>query len=196
MSEQVNTGNRVSAETGRHYYGCLFCITGQEDDVIQRINQQIDIRVIAPVRQHYHRKKGVYSIREDRMFPGYVFFVTDDPEFPVRQLEKVDGVMRLVKYDTEEWALTGEDALMVEDLFEYNGLIGFSQGKFIDGRLHISQGFLKRYEREICKVDKRHRTAKIQVRLNNRLIDLWLGYEAEDDDTLPQRSDAGEADAQ
>lgn len=162
-------------------YGCLFCVTGHEDEVAGQLRVRWpELRVINPVRQHYYRKSGAYTIVEDRMFPGYMFFSTNDVDFPVNQIERMEGILRLLRYDNEEWTLRGDDREIVEELFKFNGVIGFSKGTFVDGRLHISQGFLKRYERAICKVDKRHKTAKISIKLNNRLIDLWLGYDEEE----------------
>ena len=167
----------------RHYYGCLFCLTGEENDVITRLKRSYDLSVISPVRQHYFRRKGELSIIEDKVFPSYLFFATGDPDLPVKELERLDGVIRLLRYDAEEWILRGEDARMVEDLFKTNGVIGLSKGRFVDGRLHIIEGFLKPYEQDILKVDKRHQAAMIRMKLNNRDVEVWLGYELADEET-------------
>ena len=161
----------------KRFYGCLFCLTGDEEEVIARVEKSFDLPVISPVRQHYFRRKGEFSLVEDKVFPGYLFFETDDPDLPVKKLENSDGVIRLLRYDAREWILRGGDARMAEELFKNNGVIGLSKGRFVDGRLQILEGFLKPYENDIIRVDKRHRAALIKMKLNDREVELWLGYE-------------------
>lgn len=174
------TGARQNETRKGPFYGCLFCLTGDEDDVITRLKKNFDLSVISPVRQHYFRRKGDMSIVEDKVFPGYIFFSTDDPDIHLGDLEYTDGVIRLLRYDSEEWILRGEDAAMVADLFRNNGVIGLSKGRFVKGRLQIVEGFLKPYEKDIRKVDRKHNAAMIKIKLNNREVELWLGYELVD----------------
>lgn len=169
-------------QRGQQYYGCLFCVTGREEDIAERIQDRTNIKALAPIKLRYHRKKGGFSVRTARIFPGYVFFTTDRSDFSVETLETIDGVIRLLKYDNQDWSLKGSDAETVAELFNYGGVVGFSKGSFIDGRLRIRQGFLKRYEDEIFSVDRRHRAAKIRMRLNNQLMEMWFGYEIDDDE--------------
>lgn len=176
----------MSEARGKRFYGCLFCLTGEENEVIAQLKKRFDMPIISPVRQHYFRRKGELSVVEDKVFPGYLFFATEDPELPVKELEKLDGVIRLLRYDAEEWILSGEDVQMVEEFFRNNGVIGLSRGRFVDGRLQIIEGFLKPYEKDILKVDRRHNAAMIKMKLNNREVELWLGYELVDEE---QKSD-------
>ena len=167
--------------SGSRVYGCLFCLSGQERDVIARLKKRLDLSVIAPVRQHFFRRKGEMSVVEDRVFPGYLFFETDDRNFSVEQFDRLDGVIRLLRYDAQEWMLTGTDAELAEKLFRCGGVIGLSRARFVNGRLQIIEGFLKDYEGDICKVDKRHNAAMIRTKLNGHMTELWLGYELVDE---------------
>lgn len=164
------------------YYGCFFCVTGQEDAVIQRMRKKCDLHIISPVKLRYHRKKGIFSIRTGRVFPGYLFFSTDHRDLKVEYLENTQGIIRLLKYDDDNWVLSGSDAEIVSELFDCAGVIGFSKGQFVDGRLRIREGFLKRYEDDICSVDRRHRAAIVRMKLNNRVLEAWFGYDIDGDE--------------
>ena len=166
-------------------YGCIFGITGVEEQIIENLKLKFSLQVISPVNLRFHKKNGVYSIQKVRLFPGYLFFRTTDEHFNPRTLARVDSVIRLLCYDKEEWVMRGEDKQIAQELFRYNGLIGFSKGSFVDGRLRIQDGFLTRYQDEIIKVDKKHRTARARVRFNDRVMELWLGYDIEGDEWAP-----------
>ena len=163
------------------YYGCLFCSIRQEAEVLQRLDRYEGLSVLSPVRQHYYRKKGSFEIVEDVVFPGYLFFATQSPDFPIQRLEETTGAFKVLRYDSREWVLQGDDALLAERLFKSGGVIGLSRGRFEDGRLHILDGFLKPYEKDICKVDRRHRAAMIRTKMDGRVVELWLGYCLDED---------------
>lgn len=177
--ERLETGTADSVARGERCYGCLFCVTGQEEKAVQVIRKKIDLPIIAPVRLAYHLSNGIYSVRRKSVFPGYLFFSTEDDDIPVYQLESADGVVRLLRYDSDAWALRGDDATLAKELFKYDGVIGFSKGKLVNGKLKILDGFLKPYENKIIKIDKRHRVANVEIRINERPMNVWLGFELE-----------------
>ena len=159
-------------------------MTGQEEAIIQMIHRKCDLHIISPVRMRYHRKKGTFSVRTSRVFPGYLFFSTDQCDLKVEYLENTQGIIRLLRYDDDNWVLSGNDAEIVSELFDCAGVIGFSKGQFVDGRLRIREGFLKRYEDDICSVDRRHRAAKVRLKLNNRILEAWFGYDIDGDERV------------
>ena len=56
-------------------YGCIFCITGQEFAVAQRLEKAIPgLKAISPVKLRYRRIDGVAHEEKVILFPGYVFF--------------------------------------------------------------------------------------------------------------------------
>lgn len=179
--DNANAAVNTAAEPVRFYYGCLFCATGYEAEVVSALRIALDISAIAPVRQHYYRNKGEMVVSETRVFPGYVFFRLETPDYPLSRLRTIANVLRVVHYGQDEWALQGDDEAMAERLFKSGGVIGLSRAKFVDGRLRIIDGFLKPYEKDICKVDKRHRTAMVRAKIDNRTMELWMGYYLDDD---------------
>lgn len=176
MTDRMFT--EADGATGR-FYGCLFCATGEEDKAMAGLRKRVNLSAIAPVRLCYHLSDGVYSIRRKSLFPGYLFFRVEDPDIPVWKLESTANVLRLLKYDDDTWVLNGDDADLAAELFRHDGVIGFSKARMVDGRLKIIDGFLKPYENKIIKVDKRHRVANVELMINHRPLNVWLGYDIE-----------------
>ena len=126
------------------------------------------------------KRIGQCEIRKCRTFINYVFFSTTMFDLPMEILENSNGVIRISSHDNKDWKLTGRDAMIVSEIFNHNGLIGLSKGRFEDGRLRISEGFLKPFENEILRVDRRHNAAKIRFVFENQIIEDWFGYELEE----------------
>ena len=83
--------------------GCLFCKSGREDDVVQKLRFWFpDIRWMSPAKTRYRRVGG--EAREERvaLLPGYVFFETAE-ELPTRQLKRPGDVYKLLTYDDGDW---------------------------------------------------------------------------------------------
>lgn len=161
-------------------YGCAFCVTGHEDEIRRRIQEKTGLSVIAPARLCRFIKHGKESIIKKSIFPGYLFFEMDQSDDRIHILESVYGVIRILQYDNEHWVLRGDDAAIAKALFSTQGVIGFSKGSYVNGRLRIREGFLKGREDAIVKVNRRHRTAMVRIVLNQRVFELWVGFDTED----------------
>ena len=56
-------------------YGCLFCTTGKEQSVAERVQAACpDVRAITMRKIKYRTSKKVKRTEEEIVLPGYVFF--------------------------------------------------------------------------------------------------------------------------
>lgn len=158
--------------------GCLFCRSGRETEVIQRLELLLpDVRWISPAKTRYRRTGG--EAREERvtLLPGYIFFQTAE-ELPVRLIRRPDNVYKVLTYGDGEWRLHGADDLFARMLFETDGVIGMSKAYYDEGdRIRITDGFMKEYEGSIIRVNRRAKTAEIRIPFQDKLLSLWLGFE-------------------
>ncbi len=123
-------------------YGCLFCITGHERNVVTYLEQK-KIQAISPFKLRFRRHRGVANLESVTLFPGYVFF-TADPEGVDLQILRFHSDVIKVLYSEKEirWALIGPDRVFTEELFAVEGEIGLSSAYYADDRIHIEDGFL------------------------------------------------------
>ena len=163
-------------------YGCIFCITGREFAVAQRLERAIPgLKAISPVKLRYRRMAGAAQEERVILFPGYVFFeVRSDADIEIRNIYKDQDVIKILYVDEEnkDWRLADPDRSLINLFFELNGTIGFSEAYFDeDDRIHIVKGFLKEHEGKIRRVNRRAKTVQITLLIGNKNITVWLGYE-------------------
>lgn len=170
----ISSGDRSQQ---RMSYGCLFCITGKEKGVAERIQTSCpDVRATTMRQLKYRTCKKAKTREEEILFPGYVFFEAPSDmkpsiEFPTQ------NVIRILLLDREIWQLQGEDERFVKWLFQYNGLLGFSQAYKEGDQIRIISGPLKDMEGKIKRVDKRGMSGQVILSFQGRYISVWLGFE-------------------
>lgn len=163
-------------------YGCIFCFTGREFAVAQRLKKAIPgLKAISPVKLRYRRMEGVAHEERVILFPGYVFFeVPSGSDVEIRTIYNDQDVLKVLYVDDEkkDWRLVDPDKSIAKQFFDMNGVIGFSEAYFDEGdRIHIVNGYLKNYDGQIKRVNKRAKTVEISMIIGEKKLDIWLGYE-------------------
>ena len=190
MPESEFSPNQVSQEKEAEQeiaqddkeYGCIFCITGREFAVAQRLEKTIPgLKAISPVKLRYRRMEGVAHEERVILFPGYVFFeVQAGSDVEIRTIYIDQDVFKVLYVDDEkkDWRLVDPDKSIAKQFFDMNGVIGFSEAYFDEGdRIHIVKGFLKEHEGKIRRVNRRAKTVQIDLVIGNKNATVWLGYE-------------------
>lgn len=159
------------------FYGCLFCMTGKEEQAAQNVRRiSACIRTLTVKRQKRKKINGRTQTVEEICFPGYVFVESEEEDamtFSTRGL----GVMKLYAPTEKKWMLHGEDENFARWVFSRDGLISFSKAYTEGDRIKIQSGPLKDLEGYISRIDKRNQNGQICLEFQNRVIKLWLGYE-------------------
>lgn len=158
-------------------YGCVFCVTGKEAFTAQRIEQTCgDVRTVVARQLKIKSDHGKKRTEEVILFPGYVFFHTPAGSEIISMFPK-DNIYTVLKSESGDWQLYGEDALLVKWLFSYGGLISFSKAYQEGDRIKIISGPLKDLEGQILRIDRRNQSGKVAIPFCNRVINAWLGFE-------------------
>lgn len=157
-------------------YGCLFCRTGKEKSVAERIQAACpDVRAITMRKIRYRTCNKVKWTEEAIVLPGYVFFQAPSYIEPI-QTFPAENVIRILTMG-KNWRLQGADAQFVRWLFRYDGLMGLS-GAYRDGdRIRIVSGPLKDMEGKIRRVDKRGCSGQVTLSFDGKEITVWLSFE-------------------
>lgn len=157
-------------------YGCVFCITGKEQFVANQIEKACPaVRAVTLRQMKYKTNKGVKTREEDIVLPSYVFFKAPSDAEPVLEFPR-QNLIRILTNDNI-WKLCGEDKRFVQWLFQYDGLLGFSQAYQEGARIRIISGPLKDMEGQIARVDKRGRSGQVILTFHGKSVPVWLGFE-------------------
>jgi len=162
-------------------YGCIFCLTGKEMTVAQEINRIFpEVHAFAVLMEKPRTENGHHYRVTETMLPGYVFFRAPSDFQAVGMLHRQD-VIRVMRDETHDWHLVGQDAQFAQFLSENAGALGFSKARQVGDRVVIVSGPLKELEGYIKKVDKRGRSCFVEIPMKDRTIRKWMGYEMVED---------------
>lgn len=157
-------------------YGCLFCMTGKEQSVAERVQAACpDVRAITMRKIKYRTCRKVKQTEEAIVLPGYVFFKAPSYIEPVLIFPR-QNVIRALSMEGD-WRLRGADEEFARWLFRYDGLLSLSQAYRDGDRIRIISGPLKDMEGRIRRVDKRGMSGQVLLSLNGREIPTWLSFE-------------------
>ena len=158
-------------------FGCLFCITGKEQSIVDQIQTSCpDVRATAMRQLKYRTCKKVKTQEEAILLPSYVFFEAPSTMEPSVEFPR-QNIIRILSTDDGMWQLQGEDERFVKWLFQYDGLLGFSQAYKENDRIRIISGPLKDMEGKIKQVDKRGKSGQVVLSFYGKEISVWLGFE-------------------
>ena len=158
-------------------FGCLFCITGKEQSIVDQIQTSCpDVRATAMRQLKYRTCKKVKTQEEAILLPSYVFFEAPSTMEPSVEFPR-QNIIRILSTDDGMWQLQGEDERFVKWLFQYDGLLGFSQAYKENDRIRIISGPLKDMEGKIKRVDKHGKSGQVVLSFYGKEISVWLGFE-------------------
>ena len=158
-------------------YGCLFCRTGMERYVAQRMTQLDGVTDAFAVAQMKHcSREGVKSMVETIMMPGYVFFIAR-PDFETYLIYRnIEPALRLLT-EHGAWALQGRDLSFAEWLARSGGMLGVSKVYREGERVVVAEGPLKDLQGSICKVDRHNRNGQVEINFGGKRMKVWLAFE-------------------
>lgn len=177
MFPETSTAARDVCQKEERACGCVFCRTGAEEQVAREIERtHPEVEAIVPVKFYFRRILGQLKEERRTLFPGYVIFRADS-DFYAYELTRIVDVYKLLLDSCGTWMLRGADRILLEKLFAYGGEVPFSKAFYEGDRIRIADGFLKEYEGDILRVNKRKRTVQVRLRLDLRDVLVWMGYE-------------------
>lgn len=175
----------MPTEQGRAY-GCVFCMTGKEQQVAEQIQRACsDVKATAVLQEKHKSVCGQKSKVKAVMLPGYVFFDAPNDSAITLRFPQIN-VIRILNGADNDWRLSGEDSEFAERVFSYHGCLDFSLARSEGERIRIISGPLKDMEGMISRIDRRGRSGQVTLKFDNREVKIWLGFDLLD--ALPDKN--------
>ena len=164
---------------------CLMVETGMESKVLQLLKVMDLGRGIFPQRVRIRKIRGVWRKDHIRLLPGYVF-VFLDKEIPVRYYQRVEHVLKVLRYDREpEGYLHGPDLEFAQMVRELDGKMDILGAVDEEGFIRVTDSLLKKLHGEVLSVDKGKRQVRIRVNLVGQTRIIQMNYQLLDDEGKP-----------
>ena len=137
----------------------LYARGGYELEILEQLRRK-NIPAYCPRQLKAERRRGAWQYVERIFFPGYIFI--DVPAITATLWHKVmkcAGSLRFVSM----CSLPSDEEDYIRRLCNNGDCIDISRGYVSEGKLHITSGFLKEFEHEIVKYNRRGKRAAADV---------------------------------
>lgn len=167
----------------------LQTITGKEEELVQMIHKIVSPTCYSKCFTAYYeriwRKQQRSIVHVERLFPGYVFILTEQPETLFLQLKRVPAMSKLIA-DGEYTFLalnTAEEIYMRNLLGESRDYIAHLSYVETDGKGHVGyiSGPLSHYKNQVVRFQFKKRYAIVKLELLGESKTVALGIILKED---------------
>lgn len=155
--------------------------TGQEEPMRERVEKMLPHYSYEDCKILYYVKKkkylGEWHEERERLLPGYMFLVTDDPEPASEALDRMTEFTRLLGIGRAFCPIQPEEEELLIKLTRGKDEIGMSYGVIEKGVLKVQSGVLIGMESRIKKIDRHKRKGFISMRLDDKEKLVGVGLE-------------------
>lgn len=159
----------------------LWIENGKEYEVKERLISVLPKKdyekIIVPYKNMPKRIAGKWFTTKEKLFAGYIFIVTEDPNKIVPYLEKFSGFVTFLKVGKDISPIFKEEVDFLTTLMGDNDEADLSKGIINGDILKIISGPLVGQEAKVKKIDRHKRKAVVVTELLGRCIEVTVGLE-------------------
>ena len=173
---------------GENMWYVMQVVSGQENRTVFLVEKMISHKILescfVPVRRLRKKFHGTWREVTEKLFPGYVFMISEQPRLLYEELKQIPALTRLLGRCEEYFTpLTEKDVRMLEKLRNGTGGSGnleveISKIAVDEGnQIRILSGPLADLEGQIRKVNLHKRIAVVEVEFMGNQSLVHLGVE-------------------
>lgn len=117
-----------------------------------------------PFSKRLRKARGEWIEREEILFPGYVFLISDDPTRLYQELKKIPDLTKMLGREKEEiYPLPQDEVAFLKAFGEEDQVVDISRGCIEGDAVIVERGPLKGKEGLIRRIDRHKRIAEIEI---------------------------------
>ena len=156
--------------------------TGNEEkikDICERlIPREILIECFIPKTKRVRKIRGFFHEREEILFKGYVFMISDAIDDLYQSLKLIPELTKVLGNDgTNILPILKEEAIFLLKFGKEEHIIDMSKGYIVGSKIMITTGPLVGNEGIIRKIDRHKRIAYIEVKFFDQITTVKVGLE-------------------
>lgn len=152
--------------------------TGREEEILEQCKKKVvraGEEAFVPMAERMTKVHGEWTRVETRLFPGYVFIVTDAPWDLYVRLKQIKAMTKLLRTGEEITPLYREEETYLKELLDGGHVARYSEGYLEGDRLVVTAGALRGREGKVKKVLRHKRLVVLEVPLLGREVEVTLG---------------------
>jgi transcriptional antiterminator NusG len=110
------------------------------------------------------RYEGVWHMERKLLFPSYIFLVSENGDLLVNELSRA----AVREQEAEVFSINDKEEEFLKALCGENGHLKMSKGVIRKGMTRITEGPLMGMEKQICRIDRHKRLAKLALPAGQR----------------------------
>jgi len=137
--------------------------------------------LVYPRRKLRLRKQGKWFEKNEPLFPGYLFYMTEDRICPeqVLAVRQTPGIFSFLKMDGQPVPLSEDEERQMLQFMKSGEIAGFSKIVFKENQeITILKGPLKGMEGQVVKVDRRKNRIKVRLSLYKEAFLVDFGFDS------------------
>lgn len=132
-----------------------------------------------PIRELQKKYQGSWKLVKEKLIPGYLFVVTENP---VQMMLKLYAIPRFTKLlgrtDQGFLPLSEQEIDFLKRFGDEQHVSHLSKVEVTEGdRVRVLDGDLKNFEGEIVRINLHRRTAVVRIPFMGKTADIYLGIE-------------------
>lgn len=160
--------------------------TGQEEKVLALCEKMLRDgqerakpyeQCFLPKYERSRKLKGQWVRRNEVLFPGYLFFISDHVEELVRQLKSIPEFAKILGTEQTPVALAPHEVEFLQKYMNEDKVLEMSLGFLVGDRLIVTEGPLKDYQGKIVHIDRHKRLATLEIEFFGRVVKMKVGVE-------------------
>lgn len=159
----------------------LQVMSGREADlrdlITRCLSQELLRDCFYPTYEAVYKKGGQRRIVQRRMFPGYLFIVTEDILQVEQKLQAIPDMMKVLKTGSEPIPLTREEQEFLERRLNREHVLPMSRGYKSGDEIRITEGPFAGYLGQLKAVDRHNRFGVISLEMFGRDVEMRFGLE-------------------
>lgn len=159
----------------------LQVMSGHEADLRELFSRCFDRDLLQdcfyPTYEAFYKKGGIRRVVRRKLFPGYLFLVTEDILTVERQLKGIPEMTRILKMDQEAIPLREEERVFLERHLNGEYVLPMSRGYQEGDEIRITEGAFAGYRGRLKALDRHNRYGVISLQMFGRNVDMWFGLE-------------------
>ena len=161
----------------------IYTFSGNENKVAEKIRDLVlkpgeDIYI--PTYNRGKRIRGRYQVVNAILFPGYIFYETEDAAYLKKRLRKITELTKLLESERYILPISENEERLLYKLCGKEHILDISTGYIEGGKVRVIKGPMMGLDALIKKVNRKKKTAVIEVELLSRTMEITVGLDVID----------------
>lgn len=156
--------------------------TGCEDKLLKLCRKHLcDPQIIEdcfiPRYERAWKENGKWGKKEEILFPGYLFLVSEQPEALTKALKVIPEFAKVLGDEEGPIPLYDQEVEFLQKYTNRDHVLEMSTGILVGEQLVVTDGPLKDYKGKVVHIDRHKRMVTLEVEFFGRTVKLKVGLE-------------------